>query len=164
MKQIEPSYKTTISLPLMLPPVTVNKAIVPLQPQSENLSSGWEHLMTVVQDINQMAMELEAKILELKTIASTINSQINYLAENSDRPHSPYINICQYSPVSVPLVKQKPDQSFILTTRKVDLFRAEREAAQLAQQLRQHTQKKKPTPIKNLKQEQGNNILLATDN
>ncbi|WP_414753375.1 hypothetical protein [Anabaena sp. CCY 9910] len=146
MKQIEPSYKTTISLPLMLPQVTVNKVIVPLQPQSESLSSGWESLITVVQHINQMAIELEAKILELKTIASTINSQINYLTENSDRP---YINICQYSPVSVPLVKQQPDQSFILTTRKVDLFRAEREAAQLAQQLRQHTQKKKSPPMRN---------------
>lgn len=143
MKQIEPSYKTTISLPLMLPPVTVNKAIVPLQPQSDNMSSRWEHLITVVQHINQMALELEAKILELKTIASTINSQINYLTENSDRS---YINICLYSPVSVPLVKQQPDQSFILTTRKVDLFRAEREAAQLAQQLRQHAQKKQPAP------------------
>lgn len=146
MKQIEPSYKTTISLPLMLPQVTVNKAIVPLQPQSESLSSGWERLITVVQHINQMAIELEAKILELKTIASTINSQINYLTENSDRP---YISICHYSSVSVPLVKQQPDQSFILTTRKVDLFRAEREAAQLAQQLRQHTQKKKSAPMRN---------------
>ncbi|ABA23355.1 conserved hypothetical protein [Trichormus variabilis ATCC 29413] len=146
MKQIEPSYKTTISLPLMLPQVTVNKAIVPLQPQSESLSSGWERLITVVQHINQMAIELEAKILELKTIASTINSQINYLTENSDRP---YISICQYSSVSVPVVKQQPDQSFILTTRKVDLFRAEREAAQLAQQLRQHTQKKKSAPMRN---------------
>ncbi|MBC1258701.1 hypothetical protein GNE54_25120, partial [Trichormus variabilis V5] len=50
---------------------------------------------------------------------------------------------------SVPVVKQQPDQSFILTTRKVDLFRAEREAAQLAQQLRQHTQKKKSAPMRN---------------
>lgn len=142
MKQIEPSYKTTISLPLMLPQVTMTNAIVPLQPQPDNLNSSWERLITVVQHINQMAIELEAMMLELKIIASTINSQVNSLTDNqlSD------INICQYSPVSVPLVKQKPDKTFILTTRKVDLFKAEREAAQLAQQLRQHTHSKKNTP------------------
>jgi hypothetical protein len=145
MKQIEPSYKTTISLPLMLPQVTVTNAIVPLQPQPDNLNTRWEHLMSVVQHINQMAMELEVKMLELKTLASTINSQLNSLNEHNNQS---VINICQYSPVSVPLVKQKPDQTFMLTTRKVDLFKAEREAAQLAQQLRQRHQKKKTTAKK----------------
>lgn len=142
MKQIEPSYKTTISLPLMLPQVTMTNAIVPLQPQPDNLNSRWERLITVVQHINQMAIELEAMMLELKTIASTINSQVNSLTDNQQSD----INICQYSPVSVPLVKQKLDKTFILTTRKVDLFKAEREAAQLAQQLRQRTHRKKNTP------------------
>jgi hypothetical protein len=36
----------------------------------------------------------------------------------------------------------------MLTTRKIDLFKAEREAAQLAQQLRQRHQKKKTTAKK----------------
>lgn len=148
MKQIEPSYKTTVSLPLMLPQVTMTNAIVPLQLQTDNLNSRWERLITVVQHINQMAIELEAMILELKTIASTINSQLNSLTENNQQSN---INICQYSPVSVPLVQQKPDKSFILTTRKVDLFKAEREAAQLAQQLRQRTHRKKNTPKRHKK-------------
>lgn len=143
MKQIEPSYKTTVSLPLMLPQVTMTNAIVPLQPQPDSLNSRWERLITVVQHINQMAVELEAMMLELKTIASTINSQLNYSSDNNQQP---YIDICQYSPVSVPVVKQKPDKTFILTTRKVDLFKAEKEAAQLAQQLRQRTHKKKNIP------------------
>ncbi|BCL37063.1 hypothetical protein [Nostoc sp. MS1] len=145
MKQIEPSYKTTLSLPLMLPQVKVTNAIVPLQPQPDTLNSRWEHLMTVVQHINQMAVELETKMLELKTIASKINSQLNSLNENDNQS---VINICQYSPISVPLVKQKSDRTFMLTTRKVDLFKAEREAAQLAQQLRQRTHKKKATAKK----------------
>jgi len=143
MKQIEPSYKTTVSLPLMLPPVKMTNAIVPLQPQPDNLNSRWERLITVVQHINQMAVELEALMLELKTITSTINSQLNSLTQKNQPS---YINICQYSPVSVPVVQQKPDKTFILTTRKVDLFQAEREAAQLAQQLRQRTHRKKNTP------------------
>ncbi len=148
MEQIEPSYKTTVSLPLMLPQVTMTHAIVPLQPQSDNLNSRWERLITVVQHINQMAIELEAMMLELKTIASTINSQLNCLTENHQQSN---LNICQYLPVSVPVVKQKPDRSFVLTTRKVDLFKAEREAAQLAQQLRQRTHRKKNTLKKSQK-------------
>ncbi|MCL6749613.1 hypothetical protein KBT16_00900 [Nostoc sp. CCCryo 231-06] len=85
-----------------------------------------------------MAQELEAAILELKAIANTLNTQKRY----------PFLikelckNICQYFAVRVPWVKRKSDESFILTTRKVDLFRAEREAALLAQQLRQQTKKR----------------------
>jgi hypothetical protein len=114
MKQIEPSYKTTVSLPLMLPQVTMTNAIVPLQPQRDNLNSRWERLITVVQHINQMAIELEAMMLEFKTIASTIDSQVNYLTDNQISD----INICQYSPVSVPLVKQKPDKTFYFNNKK----------------------------------------------
>ncbi|HLO88046.1 MAG TPA: hypothetical protein VK203_24005, partial [Nostocaceae cyanobacterium] len=50
-------------------------------------------------------------------------------------------NICEYSTVSLPYVRQKKDGSLLLTKRTVDLFRAEKEAAQLAQQLRQQTKK-----------------------
>ena len=85
-----------------------------------------------------MAQELEAAILELKAIANTLNTQKPY----------PFLikelckNICQYFAVRVPWVKRKSNESFILTTRKVDLFRAEREAALLAQQLREQTKKR----------------------
>ncbi|QLE58708.1 hypothetical protein FD725_26335 [Nostoc sp. TCL26-01] len=140
MQQIEPSYQHHLSLPLVRSHPAATNAIVPLQPQQENFVSSWEHLLTVVQHINHMARELEAKMLELKQVASTINSQINYLSESDGQPDK---NICQYASISVPLVKQTPDQSFILTTRKVDLFKAEREATLLAQQLRQRTHGKK---------------------
>ncbi|WGV28397.1 hypothetical protein [Halotia branconii] len=140
MKTIEQSHSNTISLPLSLSQViTVNNAIVPLQPQQENIINGWEHLIAQAQSINQMAAELEVKILELKAIASTLNTQTNYLQENG----KPCKSICKYLTVSVPWVKQKPDESLIITTRKVDLFRAEREAALLAQKLRQQTKRKK---------------------
>lgn len=140
MKKIVASNKQTISLPLALLPSNLNSAIAPLQPSSDNISSAWERLTTLVQNINQIAAELEAKILELKTIASSISSQVNHQIETSEQS---YKSICHYSPVSIPWVRQKPDYSFILTTRKVDLFKAEREAALLAQQLRQHTHRKK---------------------
>lgn len=141
MKEIAHSHNYPISLPVVLSqPNLTNAPIIPLQPQSEKILSAWEHLLAQVQHINQMASELEAKILELKNITSKLNSQKDYLPENARTSNK---NICQYSTVSVPWVRQKSDESFILTTRKIDLFRAEREAALLAHQLRQQTHRKK---------------------
>ncbi|WP_427158808.1 hypothetical protein ACQFX9_23140 [Aliinostoc sp. HNIBRCY26] len=139
MKKTVASNKQPISLPLALLPATLNSAIVPLQPPQDTIST-WERLNTLVQNINQIAAELEAKILELKAIASNINSHLNYSTASSQQS---YKSICQYSTVSIPWVRQKPDYSFLLTTRKIDLFKAEREATLLAQQLRQRAHRKK---------------------
>ncbi|MEH2112362.1 hypothetical protein [Nostoc sp.] len=139
MKKIQNTDKKLILLKVsLLQPTSVTTAIVPLQPQEEKVISERERLITQVERINQMAEELEAAILELKVIANTLNTQKRYPAVIQDA----YKNICQYFAVSVPWVKRKPDESFVLTTRKVDLFRAEREAALLAQQLRQQTKKR----------------------
>ncbi|MBG1241468.1 hypothetical protein [Nostoc sp. NZL] len=132
MKKIQDTDKKPI---LLLKPTSVTTAIVPLQPQDKKIISEQERLIAQVERVNRMAGELEAAILELKAIANTLNTQKRY-------PVLKCKNICQYFAVSVPWVKRKPDESFILTTRRVDLFRAEREAALLAQQLRQQTKKK----------------------
>ncbi|WP_157162533.1 hypothetical protein [Cylindrospermum stagnale] len=150
MKKNQDSYNSPISFPVLrsvrLPTAhktarshrtTVKIAITPLQPQEEKIICEWERLAAQAQRINQIARELEAAILELRAMASTFNSQRRY----SLPLEKTYKKICHYFTVSVPWVKQKPDKSFILTTRKVDLFRAEKEAALLAQQLRQQTKK-----------------------
>jgi hypothetical protein len=139
MKKIPDTHKKPILLKVsLLQPTSVTTAIAPLQPQQEKIISERERLIAQVERINWMAGELEAAILELKAIANTLNTQKRYplLKKEVDT------NICQYFAVSVPWVKRKPDESFILTTRRVDLFRAEREAALLAQQLRQQTKKR----------------------
>ncbi|MBD2356665.1 hypothetical protein H6G41_18875 [Tolypothrix sp. FACHB-123] len=107
------------------------KAITPLQLPDNDRDNDWDCLLVQAQRINQMAAQLEAMILEFKTIASKLQEK-----------GKPYKSICQYLPVSVPWVIQKPDESFILTMQKVDIFQAERQAAQLAQQLRQHSKSK----------------------
>ncbi|MCC5639387.1 hypothetical protein LC593_26910 [Nostoc sp. CHAB 5844] len=135
MKKIEHSCKSSI----LRPSSVSQSAIIPLQPQQEKIISGWERLVAQAQTINQMAAELEAEILELKAIASAINSQRNYLQGNI----KPRKSVCKYLTVSIPWVKQKSDESLILTTRKIDLFRAEREAASLAQKLRQQSKSKR---------------------
>ncbi|MEH2170155.1 MAG: hypothetical protein V7K41_26595 [Nostoc sp.] len=135
MKKIPDTDKKPI---LLFQPTSVITAIVPLQPQEEKIISERERFIRQVERINQMAEELEAAILELKAIANKLNTQKRYplLIKEICK------NICQYFAVSIPWVKRKSDESFILTTRKVDLFRAEREAALLAQQLRQQTKKR----------------------
>ncbi|MDZ8080164.1 MAG: hypothetical protein RMX65_000355 [Nostoc sp. DedQUE01] len=139
MKKIQNSYEQPISVKVsLLQPAPVTTPIVPLQPQEQKIISDQERLTAQVERINRMAGELEAAILELKAIANTLNTQKRYPLIKSKQ----YKNICQYLAVSVPWVRQKSDQSFILTTRRVDLFRAEREAALLAQQLRQQTKKR----------------------
>ncbi|MCC5651164.1 hypothetical protein LC609_15235 [Nostoc sp. XA013] len=138
MKQIQDTDKKPILLKVSLLPISVTTAIAPLQPQQEKIVSEQERLIRQVKRINQMAGELEAAILELKAIANTLNTQKRYPVLKQEL----WKNICQYFAVSVPWVKRKPDDSFILTTRKVDLFRAEKEAALLAQQLRQQTKKR----------------------
>ncbi|MFN6487719.1 MULTISPECIES: hypothetical protein [unclassified Nostoc] len=135
MKKIPDTDKKPI---LLFQPTFVTTAIVPLQPQEKKIISERERFITQVERINQMAEELEAAILELKAIANKMNTQKRYplLIKEICK------NICQYFAVSIPWVKQKSNDSFILTTRRVDLFRAEREATQLAQQLRQQTKKR----------------------
>ncbi|MEH2326177.1 MAG: hypothetical protein V7K32_21990 [Nostoc sp.] len=123
---------------LLFQPTSVITAIVPLQPQEKKIISERERFITQVERINQMAQELEAAILELKAIANTLNTQKRYPLSVKELCK----NICHYFAVSVPWVKRKSDKSFILRTRKVDLLRAEREAALLAQQLRQQTKKR----------------------
>jgi hypothetical protein len=123
LSEISPSQTKTTSTALAK---GFSRAIAPLQFPTDNLDNEWECLLVQSQRINQMAAQLEAMILQFKTMASTLQEK-----------GKPYKSICQYLPVSVPWVIQKPDETFILTMQKVDILQAERQAAQLAQQLRQ---------------------------
>ncbi|HEY9724958.1 MAG TPA: hypothetical protein V6D50_00790, partial [Chroococcales cyanobacterium] len=58
-------------------------------------------------------------------------------------PRNAIAEICQYQTVNVPTIQQKPSGSFVLTSRTIDLFKAEREAAILAQTLRHRTKRKR---------------------
>ncbi|MGD1873916.1 MAG: hypothetical protein ACFB02_12790 [Mastigocoleus sp.] len=142
MKVLRTSYRKStqrnISLPIKR---AVNGAIMPLKVHSDEVVEGWERLARQVERINAMAAELEAAILELKAIASTLNGYKRHTRSKQER----FEKVCKYFPVSVPWLKQKANRTFILTSRKIDLFRSEREAELLVQQLR-HKNKHKRTP------------------
>jgi hypothetical protein len=100
--------------------------------------------------INELSAELEEAMLEFKAIASEVNQ--NWKAIQAiQEPTSAVADICEYQVVNVPSIKQKTSGSFILTSRTVDLFKAEREAAILAQKLRHRTKRKRLKGEDNIK-------------
>ncbi|MBW4600614.1 MAG: hypothetical protein KME29_13715 [Calothrix sp. FI2-JRJ7] len=120
-----------------------NAAIIPLQPEQVKPTGAWETLAEQARQINRMAQELEEAILEFKTIAGSIN---NHPAESQQKSLSK--SWCKYFAISVPCVRQRTDKTFVMTTRKVDLFRLEREAASLAQDLRDKNSRKRLPQVK----------------
>lgn len=124
------------SVTAIAPPKREHQAIPPLQPpiQSDSAQNIYtqQHLAAQADRINHLAAQLEAAIFELKAIAN----QIEY-------SQTPSQNVCEYRTVVVPRVKRHKTSRFILTTKIIDLFQAEREAQQLAQTLRQKTKSKR---------------------
>jgi hypothetical protein len=124
-------------------PQREHHAIPPLQPQippesTHNNRTEWQHLAAQADRINQLAAELEAAVFELKAI----ENQIDCAQKASG-------TVCEYRSVVVPQVKPQIKRhkaaGFIVTTKAIDLFQAEREAQQLAQTLRQRTKtRRKP--------------------
>lgn len=134
-------------------------------------TEGVKRLESQAQRINQLSAELEAAVLELKAIASEVNQDWRALqaiqesstgaicaqeqrfaiafakpgatAAKRDARESFIPDVCEYQAANVPNVKQKQSGSFVLTSRPVDLFQAEREAALLAQTLRQRARRKR---------------------
>jgi hypothetical protein len=105
----------------------------------QRTSEGWRRLESQAKRINQLSAELETAILEFKAIASEINPDWRTIQATQKSSHS--ADICKYCKVAVPHVETKPDGSFLLISKPVDLFQAEREATLLAQTLRQRSRK-----------------------
>lgn len=120
----------------------VTTAIAALQPQIETQSQqqgkmGWERLTAQARQINQLAAQLEQAIFEFVAIASQVNCKRRITQGNQQQTKSG----CEYLKVSVPGIKFKKSGGFVLKAKIIDLFRAEREANKLAQDLRRQTRK-----------------------
>ena len=103
------------------------------------IKMGRQRLAVQAQRINQLSTELEAAILELKAIANDLKRE-----QRSNQSPEPIKSMCEYSAALVPCVRHKKSGVFVLTTRPVDLFQAEREATQVAQTLRRRAKKSRP--------------------
>ena len=124
--------------------LTITTAIPPLQPQLEpeqppSQQIAWQRLTAQAEKINQLASELEAAMFELKAIASVIKHKQRI----KHKTPKPLNHTCEFLATSVPDVKRGHAGGFILATRPVDLFQAEREATQTAQKLRRQVKRKR---------------------
>lgn len=134
------SRKKSLQLPIRKP--MQNQKIAPFQPQleeneSQRVNAGWQRLSAQAQRINQIAAELETAIYELKAIANDLNCDRRILNRTQTK------SVCEYFTASVPWVRRKKTGVLVLTTRRIDLFRAEREATHLANMLRNLAKKRK---------------------
>jgi len=120
------------------------RAIAALQPQTQEdvlqrSKTGWERLTAQARQINQLAAQLEEAMFELKVIANDVNREQRITQATKKPPKS----ICEYLTTIVPCVGRKKGGAFVLTTRKVDLFKAEREAVEIAQALRRQAKRRR---------------------
>lgn len=125
-------------------------AIAALQPQmkqevlQQKQREGWQCLTAQAERINQLATELEAAMFEFKAIANDVNLERRMIRASK----SPIKSVCEYLTTLVPCVTSKKGGAFMLTTRKVDLFQAEREAVQVARELRRQARRRVASPLK----------------
>lgn len=125
----------------------------PLAILRQRTAKGLKRLEHQAERINQLSAELEAAMLDLKAIASEVNRDWRALqatqkpttgaSSKQDAIASFVPNVCEYQSVNIPSVQHKRSGSFVLTSRPVDLFKAEREANLLAQTLRHRARKKR---------------------
>lgn len=108
------------------------------------LTTGMRRMENQAKRINQLSAELEAAVLELKVIASEVNPDWRAMQTTQKSSSSrTNVDVCEYCATAVPLVELKPDNSFVLLSKPIDLFQAEREAMLLAQTLRHRSRKKR---------------------
>lgn len=85
--------------------------------------------------VNQLSLAQEAALLELRAIAEKLERDRQSLPEEAEG-FAAEIPQCEYLIEVVPYVEREADGVFIVTTRAIDLFKAEREATLMAQSLR----------------------------
>jgi hypothetical protein len=125
-----PSRSTTLFLPRKIPIAEVQ----------QGCAQGLQRMAVQADRINQLSRQLEAAMAEMKTIASEVNQDWRSLQLITNPNQIPQ-NICNYQVREVPWVKRH-SHGFYLTSRPVDLFKAEREAASIAQTLRHRSRRK----------------------
>ena len=131
-----PQYVSDSQKPLLSFPVSSSLEVL-----RQRTTDGLRRLESQAKRINQLSAELEAAVFELKAIASEINP--DWRAMQATHKSSTTTDVCKYHSAVVVQVEPKQDGSFVLKSKSVDLFKAEREAALLAQTLRHRAKKKR---------------------
>lgn len=107
---------------------------LPQEALEEQIANEMKRLEVQAQRINQLSAAQENAMRELKAIAEKVERTL----QSADAPEEFLVGaeVCEYLATLVPHMEQSQNGAFVLTTREVDLFRAEREAALNAKRLR----------------------------
>lgn len=100
-----------------------------------------QRLEAQVERINQLSGDQEIAMLELKAIADKAERDLKAMELDGELPSdfNPSTLMLEYVDATVPQVERSEEGTWMLTTRPVDLYRAEREAALMAERLRNRT-------------------------
>jgi hypothetical protein len=108
----------------------------------QGLEQALQQLEERVQKFNQLATAQESAMLELKAIAEKLEQDWKLL-EMGDLPQTGWtaadlmpLPVIEYAEAAVPVIQKNQEGVFVVTTRSIDLFKAEREAASMAEALR----------------------------
>jgi hypothetical protein len=121
----------------------------PKSPHVHSLDEAFQRLEAQAEQVNQLSVAQETAILKLKVIAEQV--ELDWKAsepEHSARSGKSAIHlppICEYLDTSIPHVERDANGGLILTSRSIDLFKAQRDAEFNAEVLR-HVVKNKRKP------------------
>lgn len=120
---------------------------IPIKKSNELLNQkvidGLRRLEDQAEQINQLSAELERAMIELKTISTDVTRDLRAMQTTNKPFLAADICECTSSVSVVPYIRYKSSGSLLLTTRPVDLFKPEREAALVAKELRERTRRKR---------------------
>lgn len=121
--------------PLLLP------SAIPIEELQQGCSQGLRRMALQAERVNQLSLQLEAAMAEMKAMATEVNRDwraLQFLTSPNKIPK----NICHYQVREIPYIRRHRQGTFTLTSRPLDLFQAEREAASIAQTLRHRHRRK----------------------
>ncbi|NJL38637.1 MAG: hypothetical protein HC899_19240 [Leptolyngbyaceae cyanobacterium SM1_4_3] len=138
------NFSATVEVPQQHPVSQLQIQQLNLKPPrvtpAEQITEEIKRLEAQAERVNQLSVAQEAALLELRAIAEKLERDRQSLPEDADE-FAAEIPPCEYLTKTVPYVEREPDGAFIVTTRSIDLFKAEREAALMAQTLRHRSGK-----------------------
>jgi hypothetical protein len=118
----------------------------PKPPDVPSLDQAFQRLDAQADEVNQLSAAQEAAILRLKAIAEQVEQDwqtqpvrpLAGISKSAGRTALKLPPLCESGETALPHIEKDQNGNFVLTSRSVDLFRAEREAEFNAEVLRHH--------------------------
>jgi hypothetical protein len=117
-------------------------------PDVPSLDQAFQRLDAQAEEVNQLSAAQEAAILRLKAIAEQVEQDwqaqpvkkrpLAGISKSAGRTALKLPPLCETGETALPHIEKDQNGNFVLTSRSVDLFRAERDAEFNAEVLRHH--------------------------